>query len=200
VFLRQNKDAFPNAPEPSDPFFTDGWKVTTEWSIAYGAMDLVVSSSRLGYLWVIENKLRAGEQPDQLARYSSWLHRWSKYSHRALFFLTPDGRPSSTSGGAVYHRLSYRSDIVAWLEEALPKVKAPRLVDFLMQYLEVLYSLQRSLPRRNCLTIGLAAGWPTAHPITRRCIYRSCLSLPSDHGNRAHLLRITLVARHSRPS
>lgn len=141
IFLRQNKDAFPNAPELCDPLPADGWEVKTEWSMAYGAMELVISSSRLGYLCIIENKLLAGEQPDQLARYSCWLQEQLQYPHRALFYLTPNGRQSDTSGGAIYHPLSYRGHIVAWLEEALPKVKAPRLVDLLNQYLEVLNDL-----------------------------------------------------------
>lgn len=140
-FLVRYHYAVSGAPPLLELVPDQGWIVSVEKPTPYGSLDVVLESPSLGYLCVIENKLLAGEQPDQLARYSRWLHEQSRYPYRALFYLTPDGRPSSTSNGAVYYRLSYRTDIVAWLEETLHAVEAPRLADLLRQYVDVLKCL-----------------------------------------------------------
>ena len=46
----------------------------------------------------IENKINAGEQPDQLADYQHWIiEKYPKVDKRFLFFLTPDGRLPETA-------------------------------------------------------------------------------------------------------
>lgn len=137
-FLRRHSRALAGRPPLAEPLLMAGWAVSAELPTEYGYLDLVVSSSSLGYLCVIENKLLAGEQPDQLARYRHWLDEQPRYPYQELFYLTPGGWPSSTSGDAVYYQLAYRTDIVEWLEDALASVEAPRLADILQQYLAVL--------------------------------------------------------------
>jgi hypothetical protein len=139
-FLRRHSYAFAGTPTLPDPLPHHGWSVRKELNTPHGNLDLVVGSSQLGYLCVIENKLGAGEQIDQLARYYRWLGG-QHYPHRALFYLTPDGRPSQTHNGAVYCPLSYRDDVIPWLEEVLPEVEAPRVAETLKQYVDVLRGL-----------------------------------------------------------
>lgn len=132
---------FPELPAPSIPITAGRWTVRTEFMTPQGILDIVLSSSRLSHLYVIENKVWAMEQTDQLTRYDGWLKQQSQYAHRALFYLTPDGRPSLTSGDAPYYRLSYRAHIVPWLEETLAEVEAPHVVETLKQYLKVINDL-----------------------------------------------------------
>jgi hypothetical protein len=140
-FLRRHSRVLAGLPVLTAPLPMQGWAVTAELPTDYGYLDLVVSSSSLRYLCVIENKLLAGEQPEQLARYCRWLDEQSHYPYRELFYLTPGGWPSTTSSGAVYYQLAYQTDIIEWLEEALALVEAPRLIDILQQYLDVLSQL-----------------------------------------------------------
>jgi hypothetical protein len=134
--LESPEVAVPLASIPSG-----GWIVETEKSTSQGLLDLVVSSPRLGVLYVIENKIWAGEQPQQLSRYSVWLHQQTGYPHRALFYLTPEGGPSHSHNGATYVPLSYRYHIIPWLVEALVEVEAPRIAETLNQYIEVLRAM-----------------------------------------------------------
>lgn len=140
-FLRFCAQQFPELAAPSHAIPLEGWTVKAEFNTAEGVLDLVVWSSRLGVLYVVENKIWAGEQPDQLLRYTRWLKQQASFPHRALFYLTPDGRPSQTHNGETYLRLSYKEHIVPWLTGALSEVEAPRLVETLKQYLDVLRDL-----------------------------------------------------------
>lgn len=126
---------------PLDGISLDGWRVETEKSTTQGLLDIVVSSRSHGVLLVIENKIWAGEQPQQLARYDRWLHEQVSFPKRALVYLTPDGRTSITHDGAVYFSLSYRDHILPWLDESLVMIEAPRLKETLYQYLDVLRTL-----------------------------------------------------------
>lgn len=113
-FLAFCTGTFPDAlPVPVGPLLPDDWQVRAEVWTSEGNLDLVIASRRLGYLYVIENKIFAGEQPEQMERYARWLARQTHAAHRALFYLTPDGRQSLTSNGAPYFRLSYVDHIAA---------------------------------------------------------------------------------------
>ncbi|MBL7222796.1 MAG: PD-(D/E)XK nuclease family protein [Candidatus Brocadiae bacterium] len=97
---------------------------------------------RLRYLFVVENKVYAGEQKDQLSRYSLWLDAQQRfYDTRVLVFLTPGGREATSSGGCEYLRLSYRQDVVALLERARSQVQAPAARLTVAQYLDVIMNL-----------------------------------------------------------
>lgn len=90
---------------------------------------------------VIENKIGAPEQPEQLQRYYAWLQQQHEYRNRALVYLTLDGRKSLTAGNNPYFCLSYGEDIAGWLQAALSGVKAIRVREVLGQYLEVVRTL-----------------------------------------------------------
>ena len=67
----------------------------------------------------IENKIYAGEQPEQLKRYGEFLKQeCPKEEDRALLFLTLEGRKSDNHENfKEYYRISYKDDILKWLEE-----------------------------------------------------------------------------------
>ncbi|MFA6173651.1 MAG: PD-(D/E)XK nuclease family protein [Kiritimatiellales bacterium] len=73
---------------------------------------------------VIENKIYAGDQPKQLQRYFEYAKQRNKGSVHVLY-LTLDGHePSQDSRGYLeegsgYRRISYREDILKWLENCL---------------------------------------------------------------------------------
>jgi len=100
-------------------------------------IDISVWSRRNDMLLFIENKIDAGEQDRQLARYRELLDgRRRDYPHRALIFLAPARYGTPTSGKPDI-RLSYENHIACWLETCLEEVRAERSKANLIQYLEV---------------------------------------------------------------
>jgi hypothetical protein len=119
--------------------------VDCEKSVPDGQLDIVVQSRQLRFLMVVENKIDAYEQDDQIARYQAWLNRRNEKLYppnkRVLLYLTPYGRLASTASSTDYCRFSYSRDIVAWLRIALPEVQAPRVRDAIIQYLDLIRDL-----------------------------------------------------------
>jgi hypothetical protein len=105
-------------------------------------LDLKVKSSALGFMLVIENKVDAGDiGDDQVEDYLGWLDH-QPLPLKGLVYLTPSGIPSPTAGKRTdYLCLSYKQDIVHWLERSLRDACAPRVRDLVSQYLEVVSDL-----------------------------------------------------------
>lgn len=118
------------------------WQIYTEMHTSYGRMDIVLLCRALNCALVIENKIWAGEQDDQLGRYARWLaERQTEYPQQALIFLTPAGHAAATHQDAPYFRLSYHKDIVTWLTAAQKSIQATRLTAVLDQYIEVIRTI-----------------------------------------------------------
>lgn len=129
------------------PLRTSGWRVSTEKFTIKGNLDIVLEGRVDGILCVIENKVWAGEGDKQLSRYRIWLdlHR-RHFSHRLLFFLTPDGREAKTIlGDDDYIRLSYSQHVQRWLEQAIPKIRAAEVRVIAQQYLAIVQNLESHL-------------------------------------------------------
>jgi len=141
-FLQACVSKYPDFPLPSADITSGRWIVEKEKATPFGNMDLVVSCSKLKFLLVIENKIGASEQPDQLKRYADWMEaRKGSYVDQALIYLTPEGVRSQTGAGCHYFTLSYHRDISAWLKTSFLGVKAPRVREIIAQYLEIIEAL-----------------------------------------------------------
>lgn len=138
-FLNTCRERNPTFPLPKGEFTRYVWHVQRERSTArFGRLDIVLSCPDLGYLCVIENKVGAGEQYEQLSRYGEWLDTQAEaFADRALIFLTPRGHKSATSGDYRYFPLSYYDDIAPWLAGILPTIEAQNLRHALTQYLQL---------------------------------------------------------------
>lgn len=103
-----------------------------------GRLDIVVGDG-YGCTLFIENKIHAGEQKNQLARYHA-------HDPRAqLIFLTLHGsRPLSAPSGVHVNCISYKQHISRWLEACeAAVVHIPRLCELLRQYRELIHHLQQ---------------------------------------------------------
>ena len=139
TFLQMCSETSADFPLPNGDLRSGRWRVTAEKATSYGRLDLVVANLQLGYLLVIENKVYAQDQENQLARYARWMReQLGRYPQQVLIYLTPDGRASSTSRGHDYCRISYHEDISGWLEAVLLHVQASKLRETIRQYLEIL--------------------------------------------------------------
>lgn len=141
-FLQMCKNRFGVPSLPAHSLDSSRWVVEREKVTPWGNMDLVISARGLGFLLVIENKIYAPEQPDQLQRYHQWMrHRKDRYPDQTLIYLTPSGSRSSTNADCPYFPMSYKQDISSWLKTSLPDVRAPRIKEIILQYLEIVESL-----------------------------------------------------------
>lgn len=120
------------------------WVVRTEYHTPYGRPDILVRNADLGLQYVIENKIYAPEHGDQLSRYARWqATQEEQYPQQALIYLTLGGQRANSHKGADYFRLSYREDVVKWLESALVGVAAARVKETIRQYLDLIRALSK---------------------------------------------------------
>lgn len=144
-------------PRCSEPLSSHGAHIVAErYAGQWGRID-IVAELRNGTLIAVENKVCAGEQEDQLARYGDWLHAQPGPGQRLLVFLTPDGRNGTTArAGQPVIRMSYR-DLAQVLEQALCTVPdtAHSLRADVKQYIQLCRHLHTSLselPMDTCNT------------------------------------------------
>lgn len=106
------------------PFYCDDASVEIEKSIGKvteeegGRLDIYINDNR-GNAVVIENKIYADDQPNQLIRYY-------QFNPQHVYYLTLDGKPATKKSahceslklesGKHYKTISYQSDIINWLE------------------------------------------------------------------------------------
>ena len=135
-------------------------KVYTEYNIGNitettgGRIDILItdrsdtgSGKAGGHAIIIENKIWAADQPNQLLRYHNFAHEM--YAKYALLYLTLNGdEPSDQSRGTLnaqdggYLCISYRSDIIDWLRQcARLSFDKPRVRETILQYINLLQQL-----------------------------------------------------------
>ena len=98
---------------------TKNSSIKTEVECPEGKMDIVISNEK--DIVVIENKIYAVDQSDQLKRYSEWLNK-QKEANKKLIYLTLDGHEASNAKDIDYQRISYRNDILKWLDKCIAEI------------------------------------------------------------------------------
>lgn len=133
--LRSVVSEFPLKPTVASvgPKNTDG----------YGNIDILIECCGWGVI-VIENKIWAGDQEDQLARYAQYIANEHRGGNSLLLYLTRYGTPSPSAGDtcAKYYRISYREHILPWLESCRQEIaEHPDVGHALDQYRDVVYQI-----------------------------------------------------------
>ena len=107
-------------------------------------IDILITSADDQQAIVIENKIDAEDQPDQLLRYDREL-RDRGFEVRYHSYLTLDGHdPSYGVEGLDYRPLSYQEDIEPWLERCQKRAESDHpLVVSIAQYLQIVRKLTR---------------------------------------------------------
>lgn len=114
-------------------------KVFTEYSTPYGRIDILIEDDSNAI--IIENKLYAIDQYEQLNRYNSYAQ---KYKNHQIFYLTLFGSEASEHSGkdVNYTCLSYETQIVEWLEKSVAiAVHFPMVRETINQYVNHLKTL-----------------------------------------------------------
>jgi hypothetical protein len=115
-------------------------------------MDVFVDA---GALLVIENKLDALEQQDQVKDYLTHLDTCLRGRKSRMIYLTPDGRqPESLSprarlqeqGFGRLHCWSYQIELRGWLEDCQRDCEAQRIRDFIKDFMGYIDAVFRGQP------------------------------------------------------
>lgn len=102
-----------------------------------GRIDIFLRNSKNKEI-VIENKIYAADQRDQLQRY-----RNSTGPESVILYLTLDGHePANTPQSVNYQKISYKKDIVKWLNKCLETCKNNfSLYNIISQYMDTIKNL-----------------------------------------------------------
>lgn len=121
--------------------------VEKEKAISNGRVDLFISFKikNISYNVLIENKLLAGDQPEQMDRYLSYMNSSYPNDNNYVCYLTLDGSaPSedSTKRSDEIKLISYDSEIMNWIEECIKIAsREPGVREVLIQYSSLLERL-----------------------------------------------------------
>ena len=126
------------------------FKVGVEVSFNKGRNRIDILIEKEDCCIVIENKVWAGDQPEQLKRYSEYPTR--KGTKPTLIYLTPDGaEPEKPTLGDLSKDevicLSYCNHIIDWVDDCIKEVSGiPRIRETLHQYQMTVRKLTGQLP------------------------------------------------------
>lgn len=130
--------------------------VKDEEGIKNGFIDIYIHHKNKAnpFIIIIENKILAGDQENQLRRYYEFLKERpgiNSDNMRILYLLPIEGLPSELSierklreeleQKGVFITISYQNEIINWLNHCIELVKAPKVHSSLTQYLLTLESI-----------------------------------------------------------
>lgn len=112
-----------------------------------GRIDMLIKSG--SKVIVIENKIYADDQPNQMKRYLNFCQQYDDY--RLLYLNLEGNEPSEDSTvdmvlGEDYHIISYSEDILCWLERCMNICKNRKLVlSSIIQYSDLIKELTNQM-------------------------------------------------------
>lgn len=124
-------------------FSLEGTEVYKEFATPDGRIDILLTN-RKGQALIIENKIYANDQAEQLMRYDAFAQRRFGKGNYEILYLTlySDSASEGSAGNVQYKRLSYCVTIVGWLEECIRlSCRLPMVRETLIQYQNHLMNL-----------------------------------------------------------
>lgn len=129
-------------------------QITEEKSTPNGRIDIFIESSIKDkkFIIIIENKIYAGDQENQLERYYNYYLKQGFTDQQILIIYLKDGEnPSSTSikkelrerlsANDILINMSYKEDVASWLINCKEAISPPNLKIILKQYIEIIKTL-----------------------------------------------------------
>ena len=116
-------------------FSFQGVEMRTEFTIDDGRIDILIKNKK-GPIIIIENKIYAHDQHEQLKRYEGYAKKYKDGDYKLLYLTLYGVDASEDSGkGVKYTCISYQKDIVNWLEECIKRcARLPIIRETLIQY------------------------------------------------------------------
>ena len=115
-------------------FDTTNATVHTEYVTDNGRIDILIKDHKKNAI-IIENKIYACDQHEQLIRYDSSAKKY--FEHYQIYYLTLFGSEASeqSAGDVIYHTISYAETIIQWLDKCIAlAVRLPLVRETLIQY------------------------------------------------------------------
>jgi hypothetical protein len=113
-------------------------KAYPEYPTHDGRIDILVEDIK-GHAIVIENKIYAGDQREQLRRYNKFaLHKYLEKENYKILYLTLNGKEASADSGdgVSYIQISYSENIIEWLEKCVSlAARHPLVRETIIQYI-----------------------------------------------------------------
>lgn len=110
-----------------------------------GRIDIIVEDKNKLNALIIENKIYAGEQENQLIRYYNYCKEYF-LKEAPILYLTLDGSSPTSGKGLIekqhYFNISYKEDIINWLELCIKEASdKPMLREVIKQYIYLIKKL-----------------------------------------------------------
>ena len=116
--------------------------VKTE-ALGNGRIDILIEDNQ-SHSIIIENKIYAVDQWEQLKRYNEFAIQKYKEGNYEIFYLTLNGTEASKNSGedVKYSQISYSEDIIKWLEQCVSiSARFPLVRETINQYINHLKQL-----------------------------------------------------------
>lgn len=131
-------------------FNSDTARVFTEYSTEEGRIDIFIEDNQNKCI-IIENKIYAKDQPDQLKRYDRYAKTHRKEAQ--IVYLTLFGNEASeqSSANIPYLKISYKEGIINWLEKCVAIAsRFPIVRETIVQYINHLKQLtNQDMDKKN---------------------------------------------------
>lgn len=136
-FLKLFLDGIPEMGSRfSHPFDASATDVQTEYVTAKGRIDIMVKNSS-GQAIIIENKIYAEEQPDQIKRYQEYAFGAFGEGNYVVLYLTLNGAEAETAdeNENTCLSISYRDNVLNWIMSCIDiSSRLPGVREVLIQY------------------------------------------------------------------
>ncbi|GHV58420.1 hypothetical protein FACS1894182_10670 [Bacteroidia bacterium] len=116
--------------------------VKTEHSTNEGRIDIFIKDNQ-NHALIIENKIYAGDQQEQLQRYKKYAEQYGEKNYQ-IFYLTlfGDNASEQSAGSIEYLLISYKETIIEWLEKCISiAARFPMVRETIIQYINHLKQL-----------------------------------------------------------
>jgi hypothetical protein len=123
-------------------FHCENAKVKTE-APGNGRIDILIDDS-MGQAIIIENKIYASDQWEQLKRYNEFANQKYRTGNYEIFYLTLNGTKASmdSAENVEYSQISYSIDIINWLDKCVSQsARYPLVRETIIQYINHLKQL-----------------------------------------------------------
>lgn len=117
-------------------------RVRTEYKTEEGRIDIFIEDNQNNKAIIIENKIYANDQPEQLKRYNKYAQTY-KNGYQILYLTLLGNNASDQSGeGVPYLPISYKENIINWLEKCVSiTARFPLVRETIIQYINHLKQL-----------------------------------------------------------
>lgn len=117
-------------------------RIHTEYSTEEGRIDILIEDNQKKAI-IIENKIYANDQPEQLKRYNRYAQTYKKDGYQILYLtLFGDNASEQSGGGISYLSITYKENIINWLEKCVAIAsRFPTVRETIIQYINHLKQL-----------------------------------------------------------